>query len=336
MNLGRWLAWIAMGIVAFAACAVIALWLLRSGTLMPGETYSRSGHSFDAPDALVEDRLRQHVWKLAGQGQIGPRHMGRPEALEAAASYIESQLQGFGYETEREIFAVDSSEAANIVAEIKGETDEIVIVGAHYDTVPDSPGANDNATGVAALLELARLHRSDATRPTVRFVAFVNEERPYFLTSAMGSAVHAKRSRQRGEHILCMFSLETIGFYTDEPNSQSYPFPYSLFYPKTGNFVGFVANTDSRNELHRAISAFRSQAAIDSEGLAAPRIIADINRSDQISFWKYGIPAIMVTDTVDFRYEHYHEPTDTPDVVAYPELAKVVMGLTAVMREFMQ
>ncbi len=300
---------------------------------MPGETFSNSNLPAKEPAPQLELRLKRHVEELAGK--IGPRHMGRPVALEAAAAYIESEFRSYGYEPRRETFPVRAQEASNIYVELEGTSDQVVIFGAHYDTVPQSPGANDNATGVAAMLELARLHRSDSPGPTIRFIAFVNEEAPYFFTNFMGSRVHAQRSLQRNERIACMFSLETIGYYSDEAGGQRYPFPYSLFYPRVGNFVGFVGNSASKAELHRAIAAFRSEAAIDSEGLAAPRIIADINRSDQISFWGIGAPAIMVTDTVDFRYEHYHLPTDTPEIIVYPEFAKVVDGLSAVVSEFM-
>ena len=322
-----------LAVAALAAIPGLGFLFLRSGTIMPGLKTPRLGISNSDFERDLEHHLRRHVELIAGD--IGERHVGRISALNQAADYIESEFRSYGYEPQRESFIADSEEVSNIYAEIEGTNQEVVIIGAHYDTVPGSPGANDNTSGIAAMLELARLHRHEKSRPTIRFIAFVNEEQPYFLTPMMGSQVHAERSSQKKEEIICMFSLETIGYYTNVPNSQRYPFPFSMFYPSEGNFIGFVANLKSRPELNRAITAFRSKARINSEGLAAPRAIADINRSDQVSFWRIGAPAIMITDTANYRYSQYHLPTDTPEVVHYPELAKVVVGLTAVVHEFM-
>src|SRR5438128_912564 len=141
---------------------------------------------------------------------------------------------------------------------------------------------------------------------TVRFVAFVNEEGPFFQTDAMGSWVYARRSHARGEQIVAMLSIETIGFYSDVAGSQHYPFPFGLFYPRTGNFIGFVGNIASRALVQRSLAAFREHTALPSEGVAAPGSMTGIGWSDHWAFWHEGYPALMVTDTALFRYAPYH------------------------------
>src|SRR5262249_21271394 len=157
------------------------------------------------------------------------------------------------------------------------------------------------------------------------------EEPPYFQTPAMGSAVYARRCRERGEKVVAMLGLETIGYYTDRPGSQRYPFPFGLFYPKTGDFVAFVGNTGSRALVHRAVAAFRAGAPFPSEGAAAPAALQGVGWSDHWSFWQEGYPAVMVTDTAPFRNPDYHTPRDVPDRLAYAPMARVVAGLVRVV-----
>jgi Zn-dependent M28 family amino/carboxypeptidase len=202
--------------------------------------------------------------------------------------------------------------------------------------VAGAPGANDNGSGVAAVLELARLLRDATPARTLRCVLFVNEEPPFDQTDVMGSRVYARRSRERGENIVGMFSLETVGWYSEKPGSQRYPFPLSLFYPSTGNFIAFVSNLASRALLHEAIASFRRHAGIPSEGVAAPAFIPGVDWSDHWSFWQEGWPALMVTDTAPYRYPHYHAAEDTPDKVDYERLARLVTGLHGTLRELAQ
>ena len=151
------------------------------------------------------------------------------------------------------------------------------------------------------------------------------------MTKDMGSRHYARRSRERGEKIVAMFSIETIGYYSDVEGSQDYPFLFKLFYPNTANFIGFVGNTSSRDLVHRSISLFRKHTAFPSEGVAAPGWIRGIGWSDQWSFWREGYPAIMVTDTALFRYGPYHTKEDTPEKVDYARTARVVVGLARVV-----
>jgi Zn-dependent M28 family amino/carboxypeptidase len=208
-----------------------------------------------------------------------------------------------------------------------------VVVGAHYDSVGKAPGANDNASGVAAVLELARLFHGASTHRTIRFVLFVNEEPPYFQIDTMGSAVYAKQLRRDGIVVSAMISLETIGYYSDKSGSQKYPPILSLFYPNRGDFIGFVGNSESRELVRKAVNDFRESTQFPSEGIAAPADWPGIGWSDQWSFWQEGYPAIMVTDTAPFRYPYYHTPQDTQDKVDFERMARVVCGVRRVVEK---
>jgi hypothetical protein len=318
------LVWI---LLAGLAVMAAAWWM----TAMPGRSHAGPLPPLSDAESELRQRLEGHVRTLAGE--IGERNVWRPEKLAYAARYIEERVRGMGHQPAREVFSAAAVDVWNIVVERRGVTrpEEIVVVGAHYDSVMGSPGANDNATGVAALLEIARSLVHQQPSRTVRCAFFVNEEPPFYLTGEMGSLHHTRGARQRGEKIVAMLSLETIGYYTDEGRSQHYPFPFALFYPAKGNFVGFVGNLGSRSLVRKAVASFRSSAAFPSEGVAAPGWIPGIGWSDHWSFWEQGYPAVMVTDTALFRYGPYHTSEDTPDKVGYDRLARVVAGLQGVV-----
>ncbi|MEW8016271.1 MAG: M28 family peptidase [Candidatus Thiodiazotropha endolucinida] len=298
---------------------------------MPGKSYSGPFHPLDEEEVELRDRLKAHVEVLGGS--IGERNVWHYSELEAAADYIRDFFVKYGYTPEIQVFNSGGKMVRNIAVELPGETipEEIIVVGAHYDSVHGSPGANDNGTGVAAVLELSRLLKDEQLNRTVRFVAFANEEPPFFYSKEMGSQVYAARSREREERIVAMLSLETIGYYSDMPGSQRYPAPFNLFYPDSANFIGFVGNLSSRKLVRRSIDTFRRTTAFPSEGVAAPGWITGIGWSDHLSFWQAGYDAIMVTDTALFRYAHYHSSTDTPDKIDYTRTARVVKGLSHVV-----
>ncbi len=306
---------------------------LSCTTSMPGSSYSGPFQPLSEEEIFIRDRLKTHVLKLADE--IGERNIRRYQGLEAAVHYIENVFVDLGYEVGRQQYQVGDATVVNLEAERTGTSTpgEIVLVGAHYDSVIGSPGANDNASGVAGLLEIPRLLARSKLRRTVRFVAFVNEEPPFFYTRDMGSRVYASRSRQRGENIVAMLALEMIGYYSEVALSQRYPFPFALLYPSTANFIGFVGNLSSCGLLRRAIGTFREATDFPSEGLAAPEWVIGVGWSDHWSFWQEGYPAIMVTDTGLFRYEDYHTPRDTSDRIDYNRLARVVLGLSRVVAE---
>lgn len=301
--------------------------------MMPGRTYSGPFTQLRQHELEVRDNLREHVFTLAGD--IGERNLWRYEALEQAARYIQSAFEASGYPISDQAYTVDGRPVRNLEAVREGESapEEVIIVGAHYDSVHGSPGANDNGTGVAAMLEIARVMAHTRLPRTVRFVAFVNEEPPFSHTENMGSLVYAERAAARGENIVGMLSLETIGYYSEEENSQKYPFPFGLFYPSKGNFIGFVGNVRSRNLVRRAIGSFRKHAQFPSEGVAAPGWLQGIGWSDHWSFWQQGYPALMVTDTALFRYREYHTHADNADIIHYDQFARVVAGLARVVAD---
>lgn len=300
---------------------------------MPNRSYSGPFEPLSDAEAIVRDRVQTHVRMLAHQ--IGERNVWHHKGLDASVRYIQDVFADAGYDVEIQEFSVQGMTVKNLQAELTGSSlaGEIVIVGAHYDSVLGCPGANDNASGVAGILEIARLLATQELPRTVRFVAFVNEEPPFFLSGDMGSQVYAKRARERGDHIVAMLSIETIGYYSDTPGSQRYPFPFSLLYPNTANFIGFVANTSSRDLLYRAIGSFREHTAFPSEGIAAPEWVTGVGWSDHWSFWQEGYPALMITDTALFRYEHYHTADDTPDKLDYARTARVITGVSRVVAE---
>lgn len=312
-----------------SVAVLVGLTMIR----MPGRSYTGPLPPLTATEVMLQERLTQHVQTLAGD--IGERHLWHPTALEAAARYIAATWQQHGYSVARQSFEVQGQTVANLEVELPGgaQRGEVVVVGGHYDSVLECPGANDNATGVAAVLEIARLLTGTPRPRTVRLVAFVNEEAPFFGTEAMGSWVYARRARARGERIVAMLSLETIGYYTDAADSQQYPAPFHLFYPRVGNFLGFVGDLASWRLVRRSIASFRRHTAFPSEGTAAPRWLTDIGRSDHWAFWQAGYPGVMLTDTAPFRYAPYHTRNDTPEQVDYARLARVVAGLARVVAE---
>ena len=298
---------------------------------MPGKSFSGPLPPLDAAEVELAGRLKTHVVAIASR----EHNMFKPDALEQAARYLEAQLAAFGYSVQTQPYTLAAGVARNIEVELRGETAELLIVGAHYDSVMGSPGANDNGSGVAATLELARLWHERKPRRSLRFVLFVNEEPPFFPGNDMGSRRYAQRSRERGERIVGMLSLETIGYYSDEPRSQRYPQPLAMFYPDRGNFLAFVSNIGSRALLREAIGAFRRHAKFPSEGVAAPAAIPGVDWSDHASFWDAGYPALMLTDTAPYRYPHYHAASDTPEKLDYEKLARVVTGLDGMLLDLL-
>ena len=276
---------------------------------MPGSSY-RGPLEFTAAEKALAARLRAHVEVLAAAE--------RNVDLERAARYIEQQLGS----TRAQEFRSGGRRVRNIETGAGG-----VVVGAHYDSVPGSPGADDNASGVAVLIELARMSLP------ARFIAFANEEMPYFETEEMGSQVWAREAARRGERISAMLSLEMLGYYRDAPGTQHYPAPFGWLYPDRADFIAFVGDLGARRLVRRAVAAFRRHAKFPAEGIAAPAFIPGVTWSDHGSFRSEGYAAIMVTDTAFNRYAHYHLPSDTPEKLDYLRMARVTLGVAAVIKE---
>lgn len=322
-----------LGILAaiLLVAGVVAYWVMIR---MPGRSHAGPLPQADETTTALATALDRDVRTLADE--IGPRNRWSPTAYRKAADFVHARLERLGYEVRREASSPTNAKATpgNVVAERRGSDPAagIVIVGAHYDSYADSPGANDNASGCAAVLALAERFRDLTPRATLRFVLFADEEPPQFQTDEMGSLTYARGCAARGETIAAMFSIETVGYYTDEPNSQEYPRPLSALYPATGNFVGFVGNVASRALLHRVIASFRETTPFPSEGGALPSGIPGVNWSDHWAFWQIGAPALMITDTAPFRYPHYHTPDDTPDKLDFERMARITLGLERVLR----
>lgn len=314
-----------LGILVLAA---VISWFVM--IRMPGSSYTGPLPPLTPRQSALAASLRRDVEELAGR--IGQRNFGSRDRLVEAAEVIERRFRDLGLTPVREPYLIGKEEYWNIAAELKG-SEEIVLVGAHYDSVLGANGANDNASGVAGLLAVAEEFARASPRRTLRFVAFVNEEPPHFQTESMGSLVCARACKARGEKIVAMVSLETIGCYLDGEGTQAYPPPLSLFYPSTGNFIAFVGNTSSRSLVRRAIGTFRAEAQFPSEGAALPGAMAGVGWSDHWAFWQVGYPAIMVTDTAPFRYFDYHTAEDTPDKVDADRCARVMDGVMAVVRD---
>jgi Zn-dependent M28 family amino/carboxypeptidase len=268
-------------------------------------------------------------------GVIGGRDAFRYDGLKRAATYIETELRSYGYHPERQAFSVASTQFDNIDAELQGtaKAKKIVVIGAHYDTAGGLPGANDNGSGVATVLELARQFASRPQENTLRWAFFANEEPPYFQTPGMGSYVYARRCHERRDNVIAMLSIETIGYYSDEPGSQRYPAGIHPGYPDRGDFLGFVADFRSAGLLRAALRNFRAATTLPAAGAAAPAIIPGVGWSDHWAFWQFGYKAIMLTDTAPYRYPYYHTAEDTPEKLDYDRLARAYTGIRAVVSD---
>ena len=321
-------------LAAVAVILLLGVWgfVIR----MPGTSFVGPLQSFTAEQQECRDALEVHVHRLSAE--IGERNDGKLEALRDAEWYIDSVLVELGYEVRTHEFEVGAILFRNLEVEIPGASrpDEIVVVGAHYDTVEGTAGADDNASGSAGVLELARMFApalaTESPARTLRFVLFVNEEPPFFNTEWMGSRVYAARSAERDENIVAMISLETIGYYSTEPGSQRYPPPFSFFYPGRGDFVGFVGNLGSGGLVRQALGVFREHGGFPSQGVSSPSWIPGITWSDHASFWHHGFKAIMITDTAPFRNPFYHTSGDTIDKLDFDRMTRVVDGIAAVVR----
>jgi Zn-dependent M28 family amino/carboxypeptidase len=298
-----------------------------------GKPYS---YGYETDTASMQENLKRHIQTLAGD--IGERNVYLPHALMEAEHYIRHEWQQQGYEVVDQRYEAKGVDCANLqVTRVGADTKApFILIGAHYDTVKGSPGANDNGSGVAALLELTRLFTTLTPATTIRFVAFVNEESPFFYWGKMGSMVYAKMARQRKDNIRFMISLETMGYYRHEPHSQAYPPLLKWFYTDRANFIAFVSNFKSRRTMHQAVKAFHNCSDFPLQHIATFAWVPGVSWSDHMAFWRQGYKAFMVTDTAFYRYPYYHTAQDTPDKVQIEPLAKLTQDLFCCLNSMAQ
>jgi Zn-dependent M28 family amino/carboxypeptidase len=279
-------------------------------------------------DPELPRRLLDHVRHLSAT--IGSRSVHEVEKLEAARDYIADGLRAAGYSPALQAVPWGGRDYANVIASIAGTTrpEETVLVGAHYDSVQGTPGADDNASAVAVLLELCQALRVTAPARTVTFVFFTLEEPPVFPSGTMGSAVYATAAAARGEQIRAMLCLEMVGYFHHRKGGQSFPLPgMGLVYPTTPDFLAVVANLKSRHLARQITTSFRASTDLPVETLATVRYLPGVDFSDHRWFWRLGYEAVMLTDTAFYRNPNYHGPGDTADTLDYTQMSKVVAGL---------
>lgn len=268
--------------------------------------------------------------------EIGERSYLDVEKLDAVALYIEESFNSFGLPVSRQPFSFRGNTYYNLSVEVKGRSDSkdgILVIGAHYDSAVGTPGADDNASGVAALIELARLASAGPLDRTTRFVAFCLEEPPAYMTKNMGSYVCAKGLSDEGTKVKGMISLEMLGYYCEQKGCQYYPNSlFKLFYPDMGNFIAFVGNISSKAFTNSIRDAFRSASSLPVASLSGVSIIPGVDFSDHRNFWKFGVPAFMITDTAFYRNPNYHDPGDTAETLDYRRIAEIVTGLYTALK----
>jgi hypothetical protein len=324
---------IAAGLVLAAVAAGYGA--LRYMMAVPGAPHQGELPPLTPEEGTLAAALKKHIEAIATR----EHNIAHYDELEKAAVYIEATLGSYGYAVNRQSFVADGTTVRNIDVIIEPQSGvaapEVLVVGAHYDSAATAPGANDNGTGTAAVIELARLlgDLKGKTPRRIRLVLFVNEEPPYFQTADMGSLHYARALAEQKERVVAMYSLETLGFYSNAPGSQQYPPPFGMMFPDRGDFVAFVGMLGSRPLLRRTLGSFRSHTAFPTIGGVAPGHVPGIDWSDHWAFAEYGFPAVMITDTAYFRYPYYHQPTDTPDKVDINKLARVVKGIERVIRD---
>lgn len=277
---------------------------------------------------IIKNNLYHHVDVLSQK--IGERNSYNYTALERAYKYIIETMRSSSFHIKDLEYRHEQLTFHNIVAEKIGNKypEEIIIIGAHYDTVYNSPGADDNASGIAALLEFIRLYDAYKNQRTMRFVAFTLEEPPFYSTSKMGSHVYAQICKELQENIITMVSLEMLAYFTNKNKSQQYPHPDMVaLYPDRGNFIGIVGDEKSKLIVEKITQTVKNYSNIPVESLVAHRAVPGVSLSDHASFWNFGYKAIMVTDTAFYRNPHYHRSDDTIDTLNFKYFSKLVLGL---------
>lgn len=315
-------------VIGAAALGWYCLWV-------PGRSFSGSLPPLTSEERAIAERLRTHITTIAAE----PHNAANIDALRKVEAYLTGALEAVGFRVRRKAFEADGQEVANleVVVEPTGAARDTLVIGAHYDSAGLAPGANDNATGTAAVIELAMALRArPASSTRLRFVLFVNEEPPHFKTETMGSLVHARALIATGEPIRGMICLETLGAFSDQPGSQAYPALLDRIFPDRANFIAMVGTLGARALVHDVIGSFRETTQFPTVGGVLPSLIPGIDWSDHWSFGQVGIPAIMITDTALYRYPFYHTTEDAADKIDVEALARITKGMERVFLDLVK
>ncbi|MEE8141858.1 MAG: M28 family peptidase [Planctomycetota bacterium] len=332
----RWWRWVvppwkrARIILAFFL-VLLALVFGWTGCLPRRRSHEPLGQLLQGIDDGVRERVENTVRELSGD--VGPRYPPLGDSMARAAMVIERKWRELGFDVQEQAYDVGGVEVKNLMVVLPGLQPElgIFVVGAHYDTCFDTPGADDNASGVALLLELSRSLRGQQPERSIWLVAFACEEPPYFLTPDMGSVRLAHKLVADGIQVEGMISLESLGYYRDEAKTQHYPSGLSLFYPNRGNFVAVVGNLSSNSLARRVARLMKEHSQMPVETGVLPGWLPGVGWSDHWAFWKQGVAAVMLTDTALFRNPHYHDWTDAVDTLNYDALADLGMALPQIV-----
>ena len=270
--------------------------------------------------------------------RLGPRNSENEttyQQLRHCEEWISQRWESQGYLVKKHTFSFKGRDYSNLEIEILGRVtpSEIIILSAQYDTLPDSPGANNNGSGMAILFQLSRLLKMHQPDRTLRLLNFVNEEDPFFGTGMMGSFQYAKKCHQLREDIKVMLSMDALGIYKEEPGSQSLPFPFSVFYPHRGNFLAFIGNLNSRKYVTEATRGFKKGSSFPIEAGVVPEWAKGAGWSDHRSFWKFGYRGIMVTDTGGFRSPYHTSREDTMEKLNFEAMSRIVIGMNCAVIE---
>ena len=308
-------------VVLIVLLLLIGLWFWMTQPLL--------SHATPSSQRTVDPvRLEAHVRKLSVE--LTPRDERHIENLDRVAAYIKDEFSQTTASVSEQPYRVQGKSYRNVMAEFGPDSAERIVVGAHYDAAGPLPGADDNASGVAGLIELARLLARQPPPMRVELVAFTMEEPPYFHTTGMGSSVHAQSLRKQNIRVRAMFSLEMIGYFSDAPNSQRFPgAALSALYPSTGNFIGVVGRLGDWSLVRRAKAAMRKASPLPVYSINAPSFVPGVDLSDHVNYWHAGYTAVMITDTAFYRNLNYHTAQDTAEKLDYKRMALVVEGVYA-------
>jgi len=321
-------------VILILVLLIIAFLLFSYWYMMKCEGYWKGEPLEKQMEAELIQMKKEMTSDIEYLQKLGPRNSENETSykqLRLCEEWIKQKWESQGYRVKKHTFSIKGREYSNLEIEVKGRTapSEIIILSAQYDTLPDSPGANNNGSGMAILFQLSRLLRKHTPERTLRFINFVNEEDPFFGTEMMGSYQYAKRCYQLREDIKAMLSMDALGIYKEEPGSQRLPFPFSMFYPDRGNFLAFIGNLRSRKSMVEATKGFKKGSSFPIEAGVVPEWVEAADWSDHRSFWQFGYPGIMVTDTGGFRSIYHTTKEDTMEKLNFDAMARIVIGMYA-------